>query len=234
MANVLETMHLFTGNAEREQHIHHLLQHRFERVSPQQIMYELKRYGLDVENELVAFDENWWSILREWATFLQMNWSGPQTATYLFPAKSVNAVCFQRCICLFVRAPMEEERLRTLFTHEYNHSCRLANFGLPQTIEDYIVLEGLAQWAVRELHGVEALEHWSTKLSYEETMDIWQQLDMDSILDVYAILFGEEAAFIPSHFGYSLGYRLIEQFMEDHTCSMEELLKIPTERFWNV
>lgn len=232
MVNVVHTKPLFTSNTGREQQICSLLKPHFEQISPQQILYELKRYGLDVENENVAFATDWWSMLNDWATTLQKDWNGPNTYIYILPAKIVNAVCFQQCICLFAKGQLQPDALRALLTHEYNHSCRLNNFGLPETVEDYIVLEGLAQWAVRELHGEEALDHWATRLSYEEVFEIWEQVNMDSIIDVYSILFGEEASFIPSHFGYSLGYRLIEQYVEQNKMSMKELLTLPTEEFW--
>lgn len=232
MAHIVDTMHLFMSEREREQKIRRILQPHFQHVTPQQILYELKRYGLDIEDAAVPFDPNWWPMLSEWATTLQNEWGGPNMTAYLLPAKMVNAVCFQRCICLFARAPMYDCTLQALLTHEYNHSCRLARFGLPETVEDYIVLEGLAQWAVRELHGVEALKTWATQLTLEETLEIWAQVDMDSILDVYAVLFGEEAAFIPSHFGYSLGYRLIEQFVEKNDGTVKELLTLQTNLFW--
>lgn len=232
MAQIVDTMHLFMTENEREQQIRRVLQPHFQHVSPQQILYELKRYGLDIEKSAVPFNPNWWPMLSEWANMLQIEWDGPNRSAYLLPAKIVNAVCFQRCICLFARAPMDDTTLQALFTHEYNHSCRLAHFGLPETVEDYIVLEGLAQWAVRELHGVEALDTWATKLTFEETLEIWAQVDMDSILDVYSVLFGEEAAFIPSHFGYSLGYRLIEQFVAKNGGTVKELLALQTDLFW--
>lgn len=232
MVDVVDTMHLFHERLEREQPILNLLQAHFQQVSPQQILYELKRYGLQVQEVTVPFDPNWWPLLKEWAVDLKNEWDGPDTTIYVLPAQVVNAVCFQHCICLFAKAPMDTNTLRALLTHEYNHSCRLKLFGLPESVEDYIVLEGLAQWAVRELHGEEPLQAWATALSYEDVLDIWQQVDLNSILDVYSILFGDEAAFIPSHFGYSLGYRLIEAYVKENSCSMKELLSLPTEVFW--
>lgn len=231
MVKVAQTMDLFNDQLKREQHICNLLQKHFQQVSPQQILYELKRYGLDVNSEQIPYHTSWWASLLEWASTLQHKWNGPSTTIYLLPAQNLNAVCFQKCICLFVKAPVTNNILRALLTHEYNHSCRLARFGLPETVEDYIVLEGLAQWAVRELHGEEALQTWTTRLSYEEALEIWTEVDLDSIVDVYSILFGEEAAFIPSHFGYTFGYRLIEQYVKRNDCTISELLDLPTDVF---
>lgn len=232
MTDLVETMHLFTGASNRECALLNLLQLHFEQVSPQHILYELKRYGLALQHESIPFDPQWWTLLHDWGAFLQSEWDGPDTSVYILPAQKVNAVCFQRCICLFACEPLENDTLYALLTHEYNHSCRLKHFGLPKSVEDYIVLEGLAQWAVRMYHGEEALQPWSKALSYEEVFDIWQQVDLDSIIDVYALLFGDEAAFIPSHFGYSFGYRLIEDYVTRHDCTMKELLRVETAQFW--
>ena len=58
-----------------------------------------------------------------------------------------------------------------MFTHEYNHVCRLSKFQKSE--EDYvlldsIILEGLAENAVRERLGEEFLATWTSYYSNEE------------------------------------------------------------------
>ena len=233
--SVIDTIHLFQASSNRDEQVGKLLQQHFSNIPLAQLIWELKRHGLNCKAESISIDKQWWTVLNDWNSHLQESWDGPKATTYLLPAHSVetiNAICFENCICLFLHAPLPKEKLKSLLTHEYNHCCRLAQFGLPQTVQDYIILEGLAQWAVFELHGEEALDPWAKAFTFKEALDIWDQVDFDSIMDIYAVLFGQETNAIPSHFGYTFGFRLVEQYVKKNLgLTSKQLFTVPTNEF---
>ncbi|WP_051285042.1 DUF2268 domain-containing putative Zn-dependent protease [Nisaea denitrificans] len=130
------------------------------------------------------------------------------------------------------------EPLARVIAHEMNHVLRFRSAGGSKTLGDLIVSEGLACQFVKELFG-NAPEPWEQALSrselgqfipratehFESSAD-WRSQE----IDISEWMFGTGA--LPRWLGYTLGYELVGQYLEDHPdLSASGLVDIPSTDF---
>lgn len=116
-----------------------------------------------------------WHIIKQEVKSLQKEWDGPDIPIFIFPADPNNqkliqqqngksGLTFPDKLFIFVSTFNTETEIRALFTHEYNHICRLSKYSKKEadyTLLDTIILEGLAENAVRERFGDQCTAKWT-------------------------------------------------------------------------
>lgn len=188
-----------------------------------------------------------WEIVQKELQLLQKLWGGPNVPIFIFPANTKNrkiqqdfngksGLSFKDKIFLFVSDQNTEQEIKALFTHEYNHVCRLSKFAKKE--EDYIlldtiILEGLAENAVRERLGEKSLAGWTSYYSNEELEKMWSRLVLPNInikatqRQHHELLYGLRLSY-PKMLGYCVGYYLVKKYMNEKGVSSKDLLAIPS------
>ncbi len=197
-------------------------------------------------------ENNVWAIVENENKQLEKTWDGPKVPVFIFPSDITNqrmkvefqgkaGLAFPDKLFLFISADNSEKEIRSLFTHEYNHVCRLAKF--PKKEADYllldtIVLEGLAENAVRERFGEEYTVSWTAYYSTDQLETIWNNLvhpnrKLSRTNPKYqAILYGLDS--YPKMAGYSVGYYIVQKYLETNKANnltSKALLPTPTDEF---
>lgn len=190
-----------------------------------------------------------WDIVQNEKKNLQKRWKGPSIPVFIFPSDTTNEIlnrefhgksglAFKDKLFLFVSEENKEAEIRSLFTHEYNHACRLSKYHKDEeeyVLLDTIILEGLAENAVRERFGTEFMSNWTSYYSNEELEKMWRRLVYPNrkVLKVRSkhqdILYGLRS--YPKMAGYCVGYYLVNQYMESTGLSSKDLLSIHSEMF---
>lgn len=186
-------------------------------------------------------EKNFWNMVREEELKLSKLWNGPEVPIFIFPSDPFNrelnmehngksGLAFHDKLFLFVSTKNSAEEIRALFTHEYNHVCRLAKFSKKETeytLLDTMVLEGIAENAVQELIGKDYLANWATLYTEKELKIFWKQLLPVCHLPINHpkhnhFLYGYRT--LPKMLGYSVGYYLVKQFLEISGLTIKETL----------
>lgn len=208
-------------------------------------MYHPLRNGNEVVNKLQK--KKVWEIVQEEKLRLQKVWEGPSIPIFIFPSDKNNrklkqdfngksGLAFKDKLFLFISEDNTEKELRALFTHEYNHVCRLSKFEKNEAdyvLLDSIILEGLAENAVRERLGEECLATWTSYYSNEELKKMWNHLVLPNRsilkneLKHQTILYG--LRFYPKMLGYCVGYYLVKSYIEATNTTSKDLLNIKTD-----
>lgn len=210
-------------------------------------MYRLSKNGSEIVGKLI--DNQVWEIVQKDEYILQKNWGGPDIPVYIFPSDANNiliqkhfngksGLAFADKLFLFISGENVEKEIKSLFTHEYNHVCRL--YKLPKKEEEYelldtIILEGLAEHAVREMLGEPYVANWVSFYTDKQIESMWHKIvcpnrNLHSIDREYqAILYG--LGNYPNMLGYSVGYYLVKRYIEKYNLSSKDLLSIKTSDF---
>ena len=103
---------------------------------------------------------------------------------------------------------------------------------------DTIILEGLAENAVRERLGEEFLATWTSYYSNEELKKMWNNLVfpnrniLKSDLKHQNILYGGRS--YPKMLGYCVGYYLVKNYIEATNKTSKDLLNIKTDNIAHI
>jgi uncharacterized protein YjaZ len=180
---------------------------------------------------------------------LKSEWNGPNVPIFVFPVDVNNrkieveyrgrsGLAFHDKLFLFISKDVKKEDIKSLLTHEYHHVCRLAAITKPEkdfTIIDTIIMEGLAENAVREKLGDEAVAEW-TKLYHSDQCDRFLErmiLPQKKVTrqnpKFTQVMFG--TGFYPKMLGYAVGYDLVKKYMEKTKKKTKELLGVKAEDF---
>lgn len=188
-----------------------------------------------------------WEIAEIEMQYLQKKWNGPNIPIFIFPSDPDNrkiktdlngksGLAFHDKLLLFISADNNEREIKALFTHEYNHVCRLTKYYKNE--EDYvlldtIILEGLAENAVREKFGKDSLATWTKYYSNDELEKLWNNLVFPNrnalITDSrhQDLLYG--VRYYPRMAGYCVGYYLVKNYMEKNGFKSKDLLNLETK-----
>lgn len=217
---------------------HHLTSHGMYR--------QPEKNGPVLINNLRA--KNVWEIIKQEETKLRTYWSGPNVPIFILPSEMNNVrlqrdyngksgLAFSDKLFLFISEQNTEEEMKALFTHEYNHVCRLAKYTKDEqdyVLLDTIMLEGLAENAVHERCGETYVASWTTYYSDTELRKLWNQLIYPnrklpkSLRKHYNLLYGLH--FYPKMAGYSVGYYLVKKYLQKYHLSSKDILAIPSEK----
>lgn len=206
----------------------------FPNVPVEAIHYELVNNGLFTMKDAVDLKatikqlkkKKVWALVESEFAKLRTSWKGPNVAIYIFPiAKGPiikNGVAYKNGLFLFVSPQLEEEELKALLAHEYHHACRLRYLNKDPfeiTLLDSLLIEGLAEGAVKEIYGEQYLSPWTKRYSSDEVKKIWQShflpvLKLKGVQQHRRYLYGDERRGLPLWIGYCLGYRIVESFQQ--------------------
>lgn len=205
-----------------------------------------KNDGQSLINDLKQ--KKMWELVQIEEEKLKQIWSGPNVPIFIFPANTYNrklmkdfngksGLAFKDKLFLFVSKNNSEDEIKALFTHEYNHVCRLSKYNKKE--EDYVlldtmILEGLAENAVREQLGSENTAHWTSFYSTHQLEKMWKRHIFPRINSpVHSdnhqkILYG--LGMYPKMAGYCVGYDLVKTYLKDQQCQVNDLFKLPSKK----
>lgn len=193
-------------------------------------------------------NKNIWGMVENEAQLLQKIWKGPDVPIFIFPSDHNNqkliqhyqgksGITFHDKLFLFISEYNEEDEIRALLTHEYNHICRLAKYDKYEkdyVLMDSIILEGLAENAVKERMGEQFISHWVSYYSKEKLEEMWKNLIQPNKnipinhFTHHHILYGFGA--YPNMAGYCVGYYLVKKYMKENGLTSIDLIDAPSEK----
>lgn len=120
-------------------------------------------------------------------------------------------------------------RLKSALAHEFNHNIRFTyepfNHG-DVSVEDYLVIEGLAEVFAETLYGIEQRGPWVQEYDQEEldyTIEVMKAgRDARGFDQVSAYMYGDEVAReqgyqpvgLSRNAGYTIGYHLVKDYLK--------------------
>jgi uncharacterized protein YjaZ len=189
-------------------------------------------------------ESNYWQEVDKLYTSLKVKFKGPDIPIFIFPInqrhsrmmeenKGKSGLAFSDKLFLFLSDNLDATEIKALLTHEYHHVCRLSSINKQEkqmTLLDTIILEGMAEYAVKEECGEEYNAFW-TKLYKEEQLKNWYKeiiypnKDLTRTdLQFQEILYGFKG--YPRMLGYSVGYFLINQLLVKKNHSLQSIEKM--------
>ncbi|WP_155593337.1 DUF2268 domain-containing protein [Lysinibacillus cavernae] len=198
---------------------------------PEEVQFTLQQQGLFLPHEAVELEElkkhNVWHWVQQEFLFLQQKWHGPTVPIYIFPITqqqtmtNKNGVAYPHALFLFI-GEVETQELQALFAHEYNHVCRLHTVKKSldeMTLLDSLILEGLAECAVKDIYGDKWLAPWLNNYTFDEIIALWKthflpNLQLRGVEKHRPFLYGGE---LPPWIGYCIGYRIIQSYKTNHS-----------------
>lgn len=127
-----------------------------------------------------------------------------------------------------------EAEFVTTLGHELHHCARWSGPGYGHTLGEALETEGLACHFETELRAG-AVPFYARALTHEalEALRVRAQAEpTQRSYDHRAWFFGSVERDIPRHAGYSLGYSVVSQFIEQHGIPASKLWAEPAERFY--
>ncbi|MCD8502593.1 MAG: DUF2268 domain-containing protein, partial [Bacillaceae bacterium] len=199
----------------------------------------------DVEEELFQLEKmNVWKIVEDQYEKLRKLWDGAKADIFIFPVERRNEVImkelkgkmgisFSKVIVLFLSKELTVKQIRSLFTHEYHHACRLdfLNKSIDQVnLLDSILIEGMAEVAVEYYHDAKMLAPWVNLYTKKQIEPYWKTivpyLELRGKEKHDPILYGNSRHGFPKWFGYCAGFHIVKSYLEaNESVTMKELLK---------
>ncbi|MBS2968374.1 DUF2268 domain-containing protein [Metabacillus sp. KIGAM252] len=179
---------------------------------------------------------------------LRKKWSGPDAPVFILPGDLSNGkikreyggksgLAFHDKLFLFLAPDVPKEEVKALLIHEYHHICRLAKDPKKEkdyTLADVVIMEGLAENAVRELLGEDKTASWTRLYQDAQLRQFWKrhilpnqtikQEDRHFDKMIYGL------GMYPKMLGYTAGYYAVKSYMKDTGSMTESLFKTPSER----
>lgn len=188
-----------------------------------------------------------WTIVEKEHQALRKKWKGPDVPIVILPSNTADkklmsatngkaGLAFSDKLFLFVPETISEHELKALFIHEYNHVCRLWHTKKAEnsfTLLDSIILEGLAEHAVRERLGGAFTASWTKLHSKEKIEKIWKKTILPKIKLRKShplhnqLLYGWRG--FPKMAGYCVGYYLVEDYLNTNQLCTVDLLRVDAE-----
>ncbi|KGK92057.1 Zn-dependent protease [Desulfosporosinus sp. HMP52] len=213
-------------------------------------MYRSFKNGKELARNLM--ENNVWKIVRNENEQLTKMWEGPNVPVFIFPSDTNNqairmdfngksGLAFRDKLFLFVSKDSLNTEIKALFTHEYNHVCRLYKYKKSEKdygLLDRIISEGLAENAVRERFGEEFIATWTSYYTTDELEKLWNNLVYPNrnVLQTdrkhLGILYGLDS--YPKMAGYSVGYFLVKKYIEANPLTSKDLFSTPADEIANL
>ncbi|WP_047982208.1 DUF2268 domain-containing protein [Ornithinibacillus contaminans] len=189
-----------------------------------------------------------WEIIKKEEQLLKQKWNGRNVSIFIFPSNTndrkisqhyngKSGLAFIDKLFLFISQENSEQELKALFTHEYNHCCRLLHAPKSERkyhLLDVVILEGLAENAVQERFGPDYLAPYTGYYSKQELESIWEKIIQPNkelpktSSKANAILYGKNL--YPKMAGYAVGYYLVNRYVQENGVNSLDLLTLPAEK----
>ncbi|MFZ0576744.1 MAG: DUF2268 domain-containing putative Zn-dependent protease [Psychrobacillus psychrotolerans] len=224
----------------------------FPEVNSEVIQYELLKNGLFEPTEWKSLKKtvrklelnHVWDIVKQEYKYLRELWGGPKVSIYIYPIKKEsaqwrkdfprkNGIAYRNVLFLFVSPELNKEEIKALVAHEYNHVCRLKFLSSPSSaisLADSVIIEGLGEFAVKQLYGKKWIAPWTNMYRLEEAKEVWERhfvpgLHIKGIKNHQLYLFGQTKTPFPKWIGYHIGYQIVYTYNKKHgPFVMKELL----------
>ncbi|MGG3449241.1 DUF2268 domain-containing protein [Domibacillus aminovorans] len=214
----------------------------FPKISAEELHYHLLEQGLfepEEWKEIVTTVQkmeknNVWRLVNQEYKRLKKKWNGPEAPIFIFPIKNAhlsasknrikkNGVTVMGAIFLFLSPDLVKEEIKAIFAHEYNHVCRLAYLNVENeklTLKDSLIIEGLGEFAVKELYGEKWLAPWAHLYSFEEIVGLWKRHFVPSLTTMGKekhdlFLYGNNRQ-LPKWIGYYIGFQIVDSYQMLH------------------
>jgi len=206
-------------------------------------MYKPSRKTKEIYDALVKKDV-WAKCERLYLKYKRL-WKGPEIPIYIFPfnqssrsSDNKSGLSFPDMLFLFIGDIEEDKELEALFIHEYHHVCRI--YYQKKDVDDYnlldsIILEGLAEHAVKNHCGEKYNADWCRKYKEDDLEIFWEnylQENLDINKSEYlhdALLFGLGS--FPEMLGYCYGFHLITKFRKQKSFPEKTYFDLRSEEF---
>ncbi|MBD8067542.1 DUF2268 domain-containing protein [Bacillus sp. PS06] len=212
-------------------------------------MYRLDTVDKEYIDQFIK--QNFWNIVKSEERKLKKEWIVPNIPIFILPSDPMNreitkeyngksGIAFSDKLFLFLSDMNGEQDVQAVFTHEYNHVYRLYKYKRHETdyrLLDTIILEGLAENAVRERLGESAVAKWTTYYSDQQL----EKFNHRYILPNYKIkkenhlyhriLYG--LGLYPKMLGYCVGYFLVRNYLEANHLSVSDVMNVSSDQFLN-
>ncbi|ENH98187.1 hypothetical protein J416_01794 [Gracilibacillus halophilus YIM-C55.5] len=224
------------------------LQHYFQQTDATTIQQHFIRHGLfsptvhDKHMIQKWVKRNYRRVVNKLFQKLRKQWNGPDTTVFILPSDERShelrewfhgnaGLSFQDKVFLFVSTTASSKQLAAVLIHEYNHTCRLHYLSKEDDafdVTDAILLEGIAEYTVRQILGADYGNQWLEKFSAQEAQTLWQkwiqtQQHITRFHPLHdKIMYG--GGTLPKNFGYHMGYHIIRHYCQKHQCSIKQLL----------
>ncbi|MGX7012935.1 DUF2268 domain-containing protein [Vagococcus silagei] len=135
-------------------------------------------------------------------------------------------------------------RLKSALAHELNHNIRFTYEPFNRgniSVEDYLVIEGLAEVFAESLYGQEFRGPWVQDYDEEEmsyTIEVMKDgRNVKGFEEVAAYMYGDEVATaqgynpvgLSRNAGYTIGYHLVKAYLKNTGQTIEQATLTPTE-----
>ncbi|SLK40185.1 Predicted Zn-dependent protease (DUF2268) [Mycobacteroides abscessus subsp. abscessus] len=186
-----------------------------------------------------------WSKIEQFFIKYKKKWNGPDIPIYPFPFQmnwrgdeNKSGVSFPNQLFLFIGEVTDAKELEALFIHEYHHVCRI--HYQQKAIEEYtlldsIVMEGLAELAVKENCGESYNASWCHLYDEDKIKQFWDK-ELKEYLDVKKteekhdqLLYGYGR--FPGMIGYNTGFHLVNSYYEKRKITEKMQFTIKSEAF---
>ncbi|MBM6618293.1 DUF2268 domain-containing protein [Bacillus suaedaesalsae] len=174
---------------------------------------------------------NHWSTVKKLFESIRKKWNGPDIPIIILPLNERNAqlmkengkagLAFKDKLFLFLPREIGALEIKALLVHEYHHVCRLNQISKKEeemTLLDVIILEGLAEYAVKEICGESYNANWISYYS-EEKLEKWWKTIIFPNKDVKEqdpeynnLLYGRSG--YPKMLGYCVGAHIINKCID--------------------
>ncbi|WP_100373509.1 DUF2268 domain-containing protein [Bacillus sp. FJAT-45037] len=169
----------------------------------------------------------YWDVLAVQFCHLQKKWEAPDIPVYLFPAnpnsKEVqllggkNGLAMQEAIIILADQGLSIDQLRAIFTHEYHHILRLNQTLVREdsiTLLESMIMEGLAEFAVKEEIGEDQIAVWTSMYKKREAVRLFKQWLVPHLNELgrrkhLSYLYGGGIQQVPRWLGYCCGYHIV-------------------------
>ena len=169
-----------------------------------------------------------WEFVAELFNKYRKRWSGPDSSIYIFPSRyslfnpyvhKNGFTIFPDKIFLFLPRLEDEKEIEALFVHEYHHATRMDKIKKKldaYTLQDSLIMEGLAEMAVAEYVGAEYVASWHERYSEHVLIATWEKYFKDHLELPLTdpghdrLLYGYRAG--KPMVGYALGFYLIKLY----------------------
>lgn len=192
-------------------------------------------------------NSNHWSTVKKLYLELRKKWNGPDIPLFIFPVNERNArlmkenkgkagLAFKDKLFLFLPGEIDELEIKALLVHEYHHVCRLKSISKKEkdmNLLDAIVLEGLAEYAVKLNCGEEYNANWTTNYSKVKLKDLWEKIILPNknvnkeSRQYIDLLYGGNG--YPKMLGYCIGFYIINQCIKTSNMSFSSIEKLESE-----
>ena len=227
----------------------------FPHISVEELHYHLLSHGLfepqewrNIEHTVYKMEkDDVWRLVNQEYQYLKKKWNGPETPIFIFPIKNAhlaanknrikkNGVAFEEAIFLFLSPDLAKEEVKAVLAHEYNHVCRLAYLNVDVeklSLKDALIVEGLGEFAVKDLYGEKWLSPWAQLYSFEDIIEIWDMhfkpsLDIIGKEKYEVFLYGNNKSQLPKWIGYHIGYQIVDSYQLLHGPFKNDELYIKT------